>query len=168
MATAAQILKLRRKLQDYYSKRTGAVLSSSEYAFTDVELTDLIDDAFAEVSDGEADADTGTALHEAMAMIVSRVDGLLMIAQDEARRLKWQTNNEINDPTAIADNLVKVAKQLQDRYEQYKKRKLQEELAGITGRPTGGVLTFNSTVPLHLNRNFDNATVRRNKSPDHY
>lgn len=167
MATAAQIAKLRRKVQDYYNKRTGQLLTAGEYAFTDDELTDIIDDAAAEATDGAATAESMSPLQESWCMILSRADAILQIAQDESRRIKWQTNNEIIDPSAVGDSLVKVAEALRKRYEDARKRKLEQEIKGVSVRPTGGVMSFNSTVKPYYERNFDNQTVRRNTTPDH-
>lgn len=167
MATAAQISKLRRKIQDYYNKRTGQPLVTGEFAFTDDELTDIIDDAAAEVTDGSATAEEMGPLQESWCMLLSRADAILQIAQDESRRIKWETNNEVVDPSNVADNLVKVADSLRSRYEDARQRKLKEAIEGISVRPTGGVLGFNSTVKPYYERNFDNPTVRRNTTPDH-
>jgi len=167
MATTAQIQKLRRKAQDFYSARTGDQLTASEQAFKDDELADIIDDAAAEATDGASSADTLGAKDEALTMLLARADAMLQIAQDEARRIKWQTGNEIQDPSKVAENLVMVANSLQRRYSQARDRALKEEIEGITSRPTGGRLNFNDTVKPYYERNFDNATVRRNRSSDH-
>ena len=168
MATNAQIQKLRRKIQDFYSKRTGAELSASEQAFKDDELQDIIDDAFAEVTDGLRDANEANALDEAMMILVARADAILQIAQDEARRIKWQVNNEIIDPESIAKNLLEVAKALQQRYENYRKRKLQEEINGISVKTSpGSRMDFNSSVTSGSERNFDNSVVNRNRPQGH-
>lgn len=167
MATAAQVQKLRRKIQDFYSKRTNLPLTPSEYAFADEELFDIIDDAAAEATDGSSGADSMNALQESWAMLIARADAVLQIAQDEARRIKWQANQEIVDPTKVAENLVAVAKALQDRYREARQRQLTAKIEGINERSTGGMLNFNSTVKPHYQRNYDNSTVRRNTSPDH-
>lgn len=167
MATTAQIEKLRRLLQDFYNKRTGAALVAGEYAFTDTEIGDIIDQGFLEVSDGERTSSTGTARDEVYALIIARADGIMMIAQDEARRIKWQTNNVIIDPSKIAENLMSVAKALLQKYENMKKRELDAAKAGIVSRPTGGNLRFNDTITRHYERNFNSATVQRNSSSDH-
>lgn len=167
MATANQISKLRRKIQDYYNKRTGEPLVTGEYAFTDAELTDIIDDAAAEATDGSSTADQMNPLQESWCMLLSRADAILQIAQDESRRIRWETNNEVVDPSNVGDNLVKVAEALRRRYEDARKRKLEEEIKGVSVRPTGGVMGFNSTVKPYYERNFDNQTVRRNITPDH-
>jgi hypothetical protein len=167
VATTAQVQKLRRKVQDFYSKRTGTELDASQFAFKDEELEDIIDDAFAEVTDGARSASDATSLDTAMAMLLSRADAILQIAQDEARRLKWQKNNEIVDPQFVATSLVQVAKALQQRYENYRKRKLEAEIEGVSTRPSGGRLDFNTTVSPAIDRNFDNRTVKRNKTTDH-
>lgn len=167
MATTAQIQKLRRKVQDFYSARTGSQLTAAEQAFKDDELADIIDDAAAEATDGAASADTMGARDEALTMLLSRADAMLQIAQDEARRIKWQTGNEIQDPSKVAQNLVLVANSLQRRYSQARDRALKEEIEGVSGRPTGGRMNFNSTVKPYYERNFDNSSVRRNRSPDH-
>lgn len=167
MATTAQIEKLRRKIQDYYDARTGAVLTTTDWAFQDDELEDIIDDASAEATDGAAAAADLSAKQEAWMMLLARADAMLQIAGDEARRIRWQTGNKIQDPTQVAGNLVKVAEALQKRYRDARDRELKEEIAGVGSRPTGGNLRFNDTVKKHCERNFDNATVRRNRSPDH-
>lgn len=167
MATTAQIQKLRRKIQDFYNARTGAQLTESEQAFKDDELADIIDDAAAEATDGSATAESLNSKQEAWTMLLSRADAMLQIAGDEARRIRWQTGNEITDPTQVAPNLVKIAEALQKRYSDARKREIEEEIAGIGSRPTGGNLRFNDTIKRHCERNFDNATVRRNRSPDH-
>lgn len=167
MATTAQIEKLRRKIQDYYNPQTNVALTSDEQSFQDDELTDIIDDAAAEVTDGASTSDQLDAKHEAWMMLLARADAMLQIAQDEARRIKWQTGNEIQDPTSVAPNLVAVAKTLQQRYKDARDRALKEEIAGIGSRPTGGNMRFNTSVKSYSERNFNNAAVRRNTSPDH-
>lgn len=167
MATTAQKEKLRRKIQDYYNKRDGTVLASSDNAFQDDELDDILDDAFIEVTDGERTSATGTAIDESMAMLLSRADAIIMIAQDEARRIRWQANNEIIDPTQIAPNLIAAARELRARYDNYRKRKQEKEVEGVENRPSGGIARFNSTTGIHSDRNFNNSSVRRNRSPHH-
>lgn len=167
MATVAQISKLRRKVQDFYNKRTGQPLAPSEFAFTDDELIDIIDDAAAEATDGNSSADSMSPLQESWCMLLSRADAILQIAQDESRRIRWETNNEVVDPSNVADNLVKVADSLRKRYEDARQRVLKQAIEGVTVRPTGGVMTFNNTVKPYYERNFDNQTVRRNTTPDH-
>jgi len=167
MATTVQVQKLRRKIQDFYSKRTGQPLGPSEYAFADEELFDIIDDAAAEATDGTANAESMNALQESWCMLIARADAILQIAQDEARRIKWQANQEIVDPSNVAQNLVEVVKALQQRYSEARQRQLTAKIEGISERSTGGMLNFNSTVQPHYQRNFDNSTVRRNTSPDH-
>lgn len=164
---ATNVEELRRKVQDYYNARTGTVLSASEQAFTDTELEEIFDSAVAEATDGEATSATITLYQKSLAMLIARSDAMLQIAQDEARRVKWQTGNEVQDPSQVAPNLVKVAESLQKRYEQARDRKFKEEQVGITNRPTGGTLKFNDTVKGHYERNFNNATVNRNRSRDH-
>ena len=165
--TQQQVQKLRRKIQDFYSKRDGSVLGSSNQAFKDDELEDILEDAYIEVTDGARTAATATAHDTAMAMILGRADAILQVAQDEARRVRWQTNNEIIDPTMIARNLIAAARELRMRYEGYRKRKLEEKVEGVENRPSGGLARFNSGIKTHEERNFNNATVRRNQS-DHY
>lgn len=167
MATAAQIAKLRRKIQDFYNARTGAELGTSEQAFRDVELEDIIDDAAAEVTDGASTAATIGAGDTPLMMLVARADAMLQIAQDEARRIRWQTGNEIQDPTKVAENLVMVAEALQRRYKEARDRDLKREIEGVGGRPTGGRMDFNSTVKKYHERNFDHGTIKRNRSRDH-
>ncbi|MAE83249.1 MAG: hypothetical protein CMB80_10970 [Flammeovirgaceae bacterium] len=167
MATQSQIQKLRRKVQDFYSKRTGAVLTASQQAFKDEELEDILDDAFAEATDGASDASNANSVDTAMAILLARSDAILQIAQDEARRVLWQVNNEIIDPTNISSSLVEVARTLQQRFENYRARKLREEIAGVTNRPIHGRLDFNTTVAPYVNRDFNNRTVRRNTTSDH-
>lgn len=167
MATTAQIQKLRRKAEDFYNKRTGQPLTADEQAFKDDELADIFDDAVAEATDGAATPETLDAKQEAWAMLLARADAMLQVAQDEARRIRWQTGNEIQDPTQVAPNLVRVAEALQKRYHQARERQLKEEIEGVTNRPTGGRMDFNTTTPRHCDRNFNNATVKRNSSPDH-
>ena len=167
MATAAQISKLRRKIQDFYNARTGAELTSGEQAFKDAELDDIIDDAAAEATDGASLSANLSAKDEALTMLIARADAMLQIAQDEARRIRWQTGNEIQDPTKVAENLVMVAEALQRRYKEARDRALKEEIAGVGSRPTGGRMNFNSTVKGNYERNFDNGTVKRNRSRDH-
>ena len=167
MATTQQIQKLRRKIQDFYNARTGVALTESEQAFKDPELADIIDDAAAEATDGAAAAEGLDTKQEAHTMLLARADAMLQIAGDEARRIRWQTGNEIQDPTQVASNLVKIAETLQKRYAQARDRELKEEIAGVGSRPTGGNMRFNTTVKNHCERNFDNATVKRNRSPDH-
>lgn len=167
MATSAQILKLRRKIQDYYSARTGEVLTTGEQAFKDDELEDIIDDAAAESTDGGSTAADLTPKDEALTMILARADAMLQIAQDEARRVKWQTGNEIQDPSKVAENLVMVAEALRRRYKDARDRALREEIAGVGSRPTGKNMHFNDTVKRNYERNFDNGTVKRNRSRDH-
>lgn len=167
MATVAQIQKLRRKIQDAYNARTGDPLTASEQAFKDDELADIIDDAIAEATDGEATAATVNSKQEAWAMLLSRADAMLQIAGDEARRIRWQTGNEIQDPTSVAPNLVRIAEALQKRYKQARDLAFQEAKEGITSRPIGSNLRFNDSIKRHYERNFDNRTVRRNSSPDH-
>ena len=167
MATTAQIQKLRRKVQDFYNARTGSQLTASEQAFKDDELADIIDDAAAEATDGASSASDLGAKDEALTMLLSRADAMLQIAQDEARRILWQTGNEIQDPSRVAQNLVMVADALQRRYSQAKNRSLKEEIEGISSRPTGGRMHFNSTVKGYYERNFDNGTIKRNRSRDH-
>lgn len=170
MATTAQIQKLRRKIQDFYNKRTGACLSEDEQAFTDDELEDIFNDAAAEATEGASTAEQLDAYEESLSMLIARSDAMLQIAQDEARRIRWQTGNEIQDPTQVAPNLVRVAETLQKRYGQAKDRKLKKDIEGIANKAsgnTGGTLTFNTTVSQHSDRNFNNATVKRNRSYDH-
>lgn len=168
MATTAQIQKLRRKIQDFYNKRTREQLSSDEQAFHDEELEDIIDDASAEVSDGASNAESLSALHESWMILLARADAILQIAQDEARRIKWQMNNDVVDPSNVAINLVRIAETLQKRYKDARDRQLKENVEGVTNRPTGNLMNFNSTVRSNSERNFNNATVNRNRSPDHY
>lgn len=167
MATVAQVQKLRRKVQDFYNKRTRELLTADEQAFHDDEIEDIIDDASAEVTEGAATAESLTPLQESWMMIVARADAILQIAQDEARRIRWQTNNEIVDPTMVASNLVRVADSLSKRYKEAKDRELKKEIEGVDSRPAGSNMKFNSTVKGHYERNFDNRTVRRNSTGDH-
>jgi hypothetical protein len=167
VATEAHINELRRKVQDFYNARTGAILTTEQQAFTDTELGEIFDSAVAEATDGEATAATINPFQKSLAMLLARADAMLQVAQDEARRIKWQTGNEVQDPSQVAPNLVKVAESLQKRYQQARERKFKEEQVGITNRPTGGTLKFNDTVKGHYERNFNNATVNRNKSRDH-
>lgn len=167
MATTAQIQKLRRKVQDFYSARTGAQLTASEQAFKDDELADIIDDAAAEATDGDAAAQDLSPKQESLTMLLARADAMLQIAQDEARRIKWQTGNEIQDPSRVAENLVMVATALQRRYKDARDRALKEEIEGVSSRPTGGRMSFNSTVKGHYERNFNNSSTKRNRSRDH-
>lgn len=167
MATAHQIEKLRKKLQDAYNKRTGAPLTASEYAFNDDELADIINDASAEVTDGLTSAEDLTTHSEAMMILVARADAILQIASDEARRIKWSNNNEAVDPSEVAKNLIAVSKELIARYKAHRDRVQQNIIAGVANRPSGGLMTFNGSVRSNSDRNFNNATVRRNSSPDH-
>lgn len=166
-ATPAHINELRRKIQDFYNARTGQILTSAQQAFTDTELGEIFDSAVAEATDGKSTAATVDSYQKSIAMLLARSDAMLQIAQDEARRIKWQTGNEVQDPSTVAPNLVKVAESLLKRYQQARDRKFKEEQVGITNRPTGGNLTFNDTVRTHYSRNFDNRTVRRNMPSDH-
>jgi len=167
MASTAQIHKLRRKLEDFYNKRTGDQLTTAEQAFKDDEINDIIDDAIAEATDGEADYTSVSQYQLSLALILGRADGVLQVAQDEARRIRWQTNNEINDPSMVAANLVRVAEALQKRYAQARDRDLKKLIEGVDNRPTGAAMKFNGTVKANSERNFNNRTVNRNRSPDH-
>lgn len=167
MATTAQIQKLRRKIQDFYNPQTNAQLTSDQQAFQDDELADIIDDAVAEVTDGAQLAENIDPKFEAWAMMLARADAMLQIAIDEARRIKWETGNEVQDPSQVAPNLISIAKALQSRYKDARDRELKEAIAGIASRPAGGKMVFNSSVKSNSTRNFNNPTVRRNSSPDH-
>lgn len=167
MVSIIIVQKLRRHIQDFYSKQTGEQLGETEYAFKDEELEDILTDAFAIATDGARDSASATPLDMAMAMLLARWSALLQIAGDESRRVKWQINNEVIDPSSVAENLERVAKSLYAAYEAYRKRTLEAEVKGVATRPTGGRLDFNDTVKRHYERNFDNATVRRNRSIDH-
>jgi len=167
MATTAQIIKLRKKIQDFYDKRSGAQLNEGDFAFKDDELFDIIDDAVAEATDGLATAEDISAYHESLSMLIARADAILQIAQDESRRIKWQTNNEIVDPTKVGENLLNIAKELRQRFKDSRDRKLKENVEGVANRPAGGNLRFNDSVKTHGERNFDNRTVQRNRSSDH-
>lgn len=167
MATTAQILKLRRKIQDFYNKRTGAQLTEAEFAFKDDELFDIIDDAAAEATDGAATAESLDSYQESLCMLLARADAILQIAQDESRRIKWQSNNEIVDPSKVGESLLNVAKELRMRFQESRNRKLKENIESVSNRPAGGNLRFNDTVKTHSERNFDNRTVNRNRSSDH-
>ena len=156
------------KLQDFYDKRTNQPITSGQYAFNDEELENIINDSAAEATDGTATAEQMNSLQEAWCMLLARADAILQIAQDESRRLKWQMNNEIVDPSNIAENLVKVSEQLAKRYAQARDRQLKADIENVANRPTGGILSMNDSVKPHYQRNFNNQTVRRNTGPDHY
>lgn len=162
MATVAQITKCRRLLQDMYDGE-GVQLTTATQAFADDELNDLIDDAFAEVTEGSRTALTAVPADTPLAMLIARADGILMIAQDETRRKKWEINNKVIDDTNSAKGLIAIAKELRQRYESHKKRQLDRDLNDKTERPAGGVLHLNPTVDYHYNRDFDNRDVRRNR-----
>lgn len=166
MATTAQIDKLRRKLQDFYDQ-AGAVLQSSDQAFNDTELGELIDDGFLEVSLGERTSVTAIAEDGPLADLLARVDGLLMLAQDESRRTKWDINNKVVDPTKTSDQLIACSRELRSRYDQHMNRKLKRDSgAGLDARPAGGILRFNNTVASVGARDFNNKDIRRN-TPRH-
>ncbi len=162
MATVIQIGNLRRRLQDFYDK-DGNLLVSTDHAFADDELNVLIDDGFAEATDGARTALTLNAVDLPLAMMLARADGLLQLAQDESRRLKWEVNNKIIDNTDAAKRLIEIARELRQRYNAHRDRLLKKELSDKVERPTGGVLRLNDSVDLHLNRDFNNRDVSRNK-----
>jgi len=163
MATTEQIIKLRRKLQDFYDQ-AGAQLTEANQAFKDDELNDLIDDAFSEVSLGSSTATTASAEEVPLAMLVARADGCLMLAQDESKRTKWDINNKVIDGTETPKRLIDIAKELRARYNDHVNRKLKrEEGVGLEARPTGGLMNINPTVPLHRDRDFNNRDVKRNQ-----
>lgn len=162
MATTEQILKLRRKLQDFYDQ-DGIQLEDSQRAFHDDELNDLLDDAISEVSLGQRDETSFVAEDIPLAMLIARADGCLMIAQDESRRTKWEINNKVIDPSETPKRLIEIAKELRTRYNDHVNRKLKRDVeVGLESRPTGGLLTINPTVTPHYNRDFNNRDVRRN------
>lgn len=167
MATAEQIHKLRSKINDLNDKITNEPLDPSKRAFTDDELINIIDDAAAEVSDGSANAENLNALQNSRMLLLARADAILQIAQDESRRIKWQANQESIDPSSIAENLIAVAKELRQRYNEARDRELKAQIAGVANRNAGGVMTMNDTVRPHYERNFRSQTVRRNESKDH-
>lgn len=162
MATTEQILKLRRKLQDFYDQN-GTQLTDALQAFKDDEIGDLVDDAFSEVSLGQRNYLTASAEDTPLAMIIARADGLLMIAQDQSRRTKWDINNKVIDGTETPKRLIEIARELRQRYNDHVNRKLKREVeVGLEARPTGGILRLNDTVPTAASRNFNNKDVRRN------
>ena len=154
-------MKLRRKLQDLYDD-ANVLLAAAKQAFTDDEVNDLIDDAFVEVSDGKRTSTTPAADDVPLAMLVSRADGVLMLAQDESRRQKWEMNNKIVDGTEGAKRLIDVAKELRQRYKEHRDRTLKAQVEGVVERPIGGQMIMNATVAASSARDFNNRDVRRN------
>lgn len=168
MATAQQIHNLRSRINDLNDKITNQPLDPSKRAFTDDELINIIDDAASEASNGAATAEQLNPLQSARMILLARADAILQIAQDESRRIKWAANQESIDPSSIAENLISVAKELRERYNEALDRDLRAKIAGVANpTSTGGVMNFNDTVRPHSERNFNNRTVRRNTSSDH-
>jgi hypothetical protein len=161
MATTEQIQNLRRRLQDFYDK-DGAQLVAADQAFSDDELNHLIDDGFTEASDGARSALNGTGADGPMAMIIARADGLLQLAQDESRRVKWSINNKTVDDTEASKRLIEIARELRMRYKDHRARGLQRELSDKVNRPTGSILRLNDTTAYHNDRQFVNRDTRRN------
>jgi len=162
MALTEQKFKLRRLLQDLYD-RDGTQLTESNRAFQDDELDDLIECAAVEVTEGLRSVSQLTGPDLALVMLVARSDGVLMLAQDEARRKKWNINNKTIDSTETPKRLIEIARELRMRYQGHKDRSLKKELEDGLNRPTGGILRLNDTVPLSTARDFNNSDVRRNK-----
>ena len=167
MVLTRDIHNLRRKLQDFYD-RNGNQLTDAQQAFHDDELIALLEDSFAEATAGSATSSSADALQRAKAILLARVDGLLMIAQDEGRRVKWSLNNKVVDPSMVAGNLVKVANELRGRYDKMADRELTREVEGVENRNSGGRMDLSSTNQPHINRNFNNSVVKRNKPFGHY
>lgn len=163
MATAEQIERLRRNINDY-SDKDGNPLPITEQTFTDEELTDILDAAFLEVSEGAYTADTVTGEYISLGFLVAKIDAILQIAQDEARRIKWSVNNKVVDPSTVSTRLTNIAEQLRLRYKEHMGRKLAAKEEGVTNPNCGSVITFNTTVGLHSTRKFDNTNknIRRN------
>jgi len=162
MALTAQIQSLTRKLQDFYDK-LGKQLTNPNQAFTDDELDDLINQAFLEVTEGARTAELGNGEDQSLAFMVAKADGILMLAQDEAKRKRWEFNQNIIDDTGYPKRLIDIARELRMRYEKHQDRKLQKILENKQVVATGGLFTINSTTPLHQDRKFDNKDVKRNK-----
>ncbi len=161
MATAEQRMKLRRKLQDLYDN-DGDQLTNSTQAFQDDELDDLIEEGFGEATDGARTSSQASGDALSLAILLARADGLLMLAQDEAKRKKWELNNDVIDDTGHPKRLIEIATELRRRYESHRDRKQQLVLESKENRPTGGVLKFNDTVSTTASRNFNNRDTRRN------
>ena len=162
MATSNHRERLRVLLQDY-TDRDGNILGGGQQAFQSSELDILIDSAFLEATDGRRDSSNASGDDEALALMLARIDGILMIAQDESRRIKWVINNKVIDESTVAPTLINIAAELRRRYESHKKLKVEEKVEGVTNTNSGGVLHFNDTTAAHFERNFNNADVRRNR-----
>ena len=164
MADTTVLMRLRRLLQDLYGQ-DGSQLAQSAQAFADDELADLYDNAVTEASDGKRGAATATSLDSALAMLIARADGLLMLAQDSARRHLWTVNNKTLDEDNISGKLVAIARELRQRYTEHQNRTLKREIEDLTDSSVtpGGTLVFNNSTPLHSDRDFSNRDVNRNQ-----
>jgi len=164
MASAEQILKLRRRINDYYDAN-GSVLPSDDQTFTDDELSEVLDDAISEVTEGESDYSDVSDEDFSIAMLVARSDCLLMIAQDQARKTRWQVNNKVVHANQVSENLTKIAQELRRRYEGIMDRKLKAKIEGVSKSNTGGVLRFNTTTKTYSDYKFDstNKNIKRNQ-----
>jgi len=153
---------LRINLQDYVDK-DGNLLKVGQQTFTDSEIDALIENAFLEVSEGNSQSENSDPKYSPLANLIARSDGLLMIATDEARRIKWTVNNKVFDETDVSKRLIDIARELRARYSAAKDRELKRIVEGVVNRNSGTMMTFNNTVTSHLNRDFNNRDVRRNK-----
>ena len=163
MAETIEIHTLRRVLQDWTGEN-GVMLAESAHAFADDELSDLYDNAIIEVSDGAATASTATPIYRSLAFTVARADGLLMLAQDTARRHKWSINNKVVDEDNISEKLVSIARELRLRYTEHQRRALTRDIENLESPDItpGGTVVFNSTAAQTSARNFNNRDVKRN------
>jgi hypothetical protein len=164
MATEVQIERLRRNINDIYDK-DGNFLLEADQTFVDSELSDILDAAFVEVSEGLRTYETAVGEDIPLGYLVAKADAILQIAQDEARRIKWSVNNKVIDPTTVSARLIKIAEQLRLRYKDHMDRKLSAKQEGVTNQNCGTKLTFNTTVSAHSERKFDNTNrnIRRNQ-----
>jgi hypothetical protein len=161
MAETITIHKLRRLLQDFYDA-DGVQLSASDQAFADDEIADLYDNALLEVQDIAPSSSSAGAL----AINVAKADGLLMLAQDAARRHKWEVNNKVVDEDNISEKLVSIAREIRLRYQEHQRIRLKKELEDLSTPDVtpGSTLVFNNTVDAHRDRNFGGNNVKRNQA----
>ena len=129
MLTQEQIDELRARIPDQGRENPETLVI--EFAFTDAELEEFLEQGILEHTSGLRNSSSMTTEDWPMALLLAQHSALIALSTDSSRYFKWSEGDVSADKTKQATACIRLAREILRRYQVQLDKKAKDQSQGI-------------------------------------